>query len=203
MYLEFFVSLSLGWIVSFLSYSVFRYDQPDSLPQTWPKRREWNLHVVYKHRKRNFEDFVLPSMILPAIFLSPDQHFGVSELAPWEFGRRHLPVLNGRGQSSWLFLLAVVSWTFLSLTCTVLGLLKYPWRLRNFLKNIPPKVKFSRQVKFQFRISGQAVGEETRTRNFPSHALIKQILIFTTFSEQTINPQNIMVLQILSWIYLC
>ena len=41
-----------------------------------------------------------------------------------------------------------------------------------FFVNITPKVKFSRQVKFQFRISGQAVGEETRTRNFPSHALI-------------------------------
>ena len=50
------MSLSFYWIVSFLSFSVFGYNQPDSLPQTWPKRREWNLHGVYKHRKRNFED---------------------------------------------------------------------------------------------------------------------------------------------------
>ena len=28
-----FVDLSLDWIVSFLSYLVFRYDQPDSLPK--------------------------------------------------------------------------------------------------------------------------------------------------------------------------
>ena len=48
-----------------------------------------------------------------------------------------------------------------------------PVAAQEILKNIPPKVKFSRQVKFQFQISGQAVGAGTRTRNFPSLALTK------------------------------
>ena len=158
------------FFLELFGFQVWSTRQP---PQTPPKRREWILHR--KRRKRNFEHFVLSNMNLPTISIVTGSIFWglrVGFLGIW--GGMQLPV-DRRGQSGWLFLLAVVCWTFLSLTCTVLGLLKYPWRLRNYFLNIPPKVKFSRQVKFQFRISGQAVGEETRTRNFPSHALMEII----------------------------
>ena len=121
------------FFLELFGFQVWSTRQP---PQTPPKRREWILHR--KRRKRNFEHFVLSNMNLPTISIVTGSIFWglrVGFLGIW--GGMQLPV-DRRGQSSWLFLLAVVSWTFLSLTCTVLGLLKYPWRLRNFLK-YPPK----------------------------------------------------------------
>ena len=115
------------FFLELFGFQVWSTRQP---PQTPPKRREWILHR--KRRKRNFEHFVLPNMNLPTISIVPGSTFWglrVGFLGIW--GGMQLPV-DRRGQSGWLFLLAVVSWTFLSLTCTVLGLLKYPWRLRIF-----------------------------------------------------------------------
>ena len=87
------------FFLELFGFQVWSTRQP---PQTRPKRREWILR-----RKRNFEHFVLPNMNLPTISIVPGSTFWglrVGFLRIW--GGMQLPV-DRRGQSSWLFLLAV------------------------------------------------------------------------------------------------